>query len=301
MLLLGNEIYAQVDTSFIDKLPNKRTIQFHTTLRNFDVSVRQNGEQLRIFQNNNLTSGLYLKRGIFEVFFSLPLNTFNDSSINSESVIATGFAVNFYPQKYHVQYDLRYVQGYEDLDGISEQVSQILDSNNRFIFNRLNLQYIQNSNVFSLKSALRFTDIQRKSAGSFIIALPIAYHLAYVDNFELSPDEPILDSDFQRFSFGASIGYGYTLVVDRWAISSIFNGGFDLRNTRFRSVARARSSRTYLVPNVNYVASSVYNFDKYFIGIVYDYFPEFNLRNDLDVRIQNWKLRLYAGRRFGGD
>ncbi|GLR17127.1 hypothetical protein GCM10007940_17420 [Portibacter lacus] len=297
MLIAGLwSLNAQVDTQYIEIIPRNKTIQFHTTLKDLSVKINHANVTETLFRNHNWSTGLYFKRNLLELFFALPLIGIDNYTIDEKQTFGTGFGLNFYPSKIHVNYNFKLVMGYESLDNVLDKGLDLRYLNNYFVFNRVNVHYVLNSERWSLKSALRFNDKQLTSAGSFILYAPASYHNMRVNTLNLIAEERFELHNYQRFSIGGGVGYGYTQVIDQLNISLIAKTGLDIRYSKWGN--EKLGSDLSLLPNFNVISSVVYDTGQYFIGINYNFYPEYDYGNGYNVVVENWKMRLYAGRRF---
>jgi len=280
-------IVAQPDTSYIEVLPNDRTVQLHSTLKDVSLIARINDNEHTLFRNYNWSTGFYFKWRLAELYVAIPINALDNRVIGSPKVFGTGFGLNFYRNAFHFNYNFKYIQGFENFAQVWEDKLQTLTNHNYFIFNRLNTHYIHNPS-FSLRAALRFSDRQVRSAGSLIIAAPISYHLGTVrdEGFEQF-------GGFSRGAVGLMAGYGYTYVLQKWSTTFIMKIGADARYSKISSTPDWE-----LIPTVNIIGSTVYHWKSNFLGLIYNDYPEFFGRSGVSFKLVNWKLRIYAGKRF---
>jgi hypothetical protein len=136
-----------------------------------------------------------------------------------------------------------------------------------------------------LSAALRFNNRQKKSAGSWILGAPVSYHFARFGSQE--------DNYFERYSLAAMGGYGYSLVKSNWTYTAIGKVGADIRYSTYGAF-----DELAVRPAINLMLSSVYDIGDYFIGMTYNFYPEYDYSKEFNVEITNWKLRLYVGKRF---
>jgi hypothetical protein len=88
-------------------------------------------------------------------------------------------------------------------------------------------------------------------------------------------------------------GYGYSLVKSNWTYTAIGKVGADIRYSTYGAF-----DELAVRPAVNLMLSSVYDIGDYFIGMTYNFYPEYDYSKEFNVEITNWKLRLYVGKRF---
>ena len=92
-------VTGQIDTNFIKEIPVNKTLQIHTTVKIFSIKLLANQQESLVFQNSNLSAGLYVKRNIFEFFFSIPIITFNNFSNSNQKAYGTGFGLHYFEGK----------------------------------------------------------------------------------------------------------------------------------------------------------------------------------------------------------
>lgn len=281
-------IYAQQDTFPSNAVVNPLVVQFHVIAKDLNVVFEHDDEMISAFQNNNLSAGLYLKKGMYELFFALPTIVFRNRVVGEAKTFGSLVGLNVYPGKLHFNYNFKYLQGYESIDQVRVDRLQTVANFNSFFFNRLNTHYVFNNEAFSLRAALRYIDRQKESAGSWIIAAPVSFHFGKVDEIFNTTN-----FDFSRLSIGAMGGYGYNYVVKDWMLSAILKGGVDVRKSTVIG-----DSRIALFPSVNIVSSVNYDRNDYFIGVSFYYYPEFETSYDYNMQLQNWNIRFYLGYRF---
>lgn len=284
-LALNFSIYGQIDTNYVELISRDRTVQYHATSQDFSVKVSGFSEDAAEFRINNLSTGFYFKFGLAELFVSLPLLNINNQTFGATKSFGTGFSLNYYGRKLHFNYDFKYAQGYESFSQVLSDGLQTLSKNNYFFFNRLNTHYVLNPDRFSLSAALRFNNRQKKSAGSWILGTPISYHFATLGSQE--------DIYLERYALGVMGGYAYSYVNGSWSTSVIAKAGADFRYSSFGTF-----SDLALRPSANFILSSVYNVGRYFVGVTYNFYPEYDYGQEFSMQVTNWKLRLYVGRRF---
>ena len=117
-----------------------------------------------------------------------------------------------------------------------------------------------------------------------------------VNTLNLIAEERFELHNYQRFSIGGGVGYGYTQVIDQLNISLIAKTGLDIRYSKWGD--EKLGSDLSLLPNFNVISSVVYDTGQYFIGVNYNFYPEYDYGNGYNVVVENWKMRLYAGKRF---
>lgn len=291
-------VTGQIDTNFIKEIPVNKTLQIHTTVKIFSIKLLANQQESLVFQNSNLSAGLYVKRNIFEFFFSIPIITFNNFSNSNQKAYGTGFGLHYFEGKYHVNYNFKYIQGYKDLKTVLDDKLKTIENYNHVFYNQMQAHYVWNSDQFSLQSALRFRNRQLKSAGSFLVSVPVTYHFGEIKTFDQSAVIQLENLNFYRISIGTAIGYGYTHVVGKWAASIVPKIGLEMRISDLNASEIAEQYSLNIFPNFSLSSSAAYYHKNYFGGIVFNYFPEVSANQDFELNIVNWQVRLYIGKTF---
>ena len=172
----------------------------------------------------------------------------------------------------------------------------------------VNTMFIYNYKKYSLRGAFSFTDVQRKSAGSFMTGI---YH----SNVTLSSNDstfvkhpfngyfsPLL-SEVNKISVitvGISGGYGYTYVYKKIIFSTVANIGVGGQKTNYTTIDRKEHSLVLnLATNLNAKTALRYDNLKFFSGVMATYennisfnFKLFNTQSYIS------KIVLFAGYRF---
>lgn len=172
----------------------------------------------------------------------------------------------------------------------------------------INTMYVFRSRKYSLRGAFSFTDVQRKSAGSFMAGI---YH-SYVE-FR-SDDTSLVTFPFRdRFSpvlntidkisvttLGASGGYGYTYVYKKIIYSNCINIGLGAESTVYHTLDDSDHKQS-LDPGIHLNAKSTLRYDnlRFFTGILASYDNNYAFSKH-DFKTENYiaKVVFFAGYRF---
>lgn len=144
----------------------------------------------------------------------------------------------------------------------------------------VNTMYVFSSRKYSLRGAFSFTDVQRKSAGSFMAGV---YHsnvtfsandstlirFPFTDKFS-----PLLSeiNQITQLTIGLSGGYGYTFVRKKIILSFAVNAGAGGQKTYYRTLDGGSESLK-LNPTSSINAKHVIRYDnlRFFIGVLASY------------------------------
>lgn len=144
----------------------------------------------------------------------------------------------------------------------------------------INTMYVFNSKKYSLRGAFSFTDVQLKSAGSFMAGV---YHsnVAFVASDSTIIKYPFINkftpllTEINRISqmtVGISGGYGYTYVYKKIIFSIAVNIGIGGQKTYYRTLdGGAESLKLNLAANINAKNAIRYDNLKFFVGVLTSY------------------------------
>jgi hypothetical protein len=191
----------------------------------------------------------------------------------------------------------------------------ILNTDNPFIRPDINVfsfgvntMFIFNFKKYSLRGAFSFTDVQRKSAGSFMLGLYHAYVLfasfdSTIINGQLRPSLSPDLYDINRISLitvGFSGGYGYTYVYKKIIMSAAINIGLGLQKTNYTTIEGQQHSLS-LNPSVHLNARGSLRYDnlRFFVGVMSTYDNNYTLNPNL-FNIENYisRIMFFSGYRF---
>ena len=144
----------------------------------------------------------------------------------------------------------------------------------------VNTMFIFNHKKYSLRGAFSFTDVQRKSAGSFMTGLYHSHVLFTAQDstfvkYSLSNSfSPLLYSvnKISIITVGASVGYGYTYVYKKIIYSTALNVGFGGQKTNYTTLD-GNGHTLSLNPSAHVNAKAALRYDNLqsFVGILASY------------------------------
>lgn len=173
----------------------------------------------------------------------------------------------------------------------------------------INTFYVFNSNKYSLRGAFSFTDVQKKSAGSFMAGI---YHshvvfssndssfirYPFINNFSPALSEI---NQVSQISAGVSGGYGHTFVIyKKFSFSIAVNIGIGGQKTYYRTLGgRDESFRINLATAVNAKNALRYDNMRFFVGVLATYDNNFAF-NEVMFNNTKYIARVvgFAGYRF---
>jgi len=172
----------------------------------------------------------------------------------------------------------------------------------------VNTMFIFNYKKYSLRGAFSFTDVQRKSAGSFMVGLYHSYTLFTSFDSTFIP-RPLRDtfslalSDIHRISLitiGLSGGYGYTYVYKKIVLSTAINVGFGGQKTNYETLDR-KGHTLSVNPSVHLNVKGAIRYDnlRFFIGILSTYDNNYTLNPEMfNTESYIARILIFSGYRF---
>jgi hypothetical protein len=145
----------------------------------------------------------------------------------------------------------------------------------------INTNYVFNSKKYSLRGAFSFTDVQLKSAGSFMAGVYHS-HVVFSSNDSSLIKYPFINNftplmseinQISQISAGVSGGYGYTLVIYKKIMFSIVvNVGIGGQKTYYRKMdGENESLKLNLATNINAKNALRYDNLRFFVGVLATY------------------------------
>ncbi len=165
--------------------------------------------------------------------------------------------------------------------------------------------YIFNNKKYSYKAAYNKTQIQNRSAGSFILGIFAHTDAGRTDNGFIPME--IRDSiqtdfdlsEFDLLSVGVSAGYMYTFVIKKnFSINLSLIPGFGVQKVSLKAVDGTGGIESQPAAQLLARASLSYEFKWFYAGFVSSsIFRNFSY-NDYNLDLGTSRLRFYVGKRF---
>lgn len=291
-ILSLNISFAQIDTNHIQVLPDTKVVGLHTNLRLFQLSFNSEETEPIYFQNYNLAIGIRLKYKKIGLSFSVPIRSFQGDNLGESKAYGLGFGI--YPNSFFVQGDMRYIKGLSNLNQARFRADM------KAIYANLHTVYLFNSERFSLRSAFKMVNRQKRSAGSFLATATLEYQQLVTDSIRLQlSEQDFLLKRYNAYKFGLGGGYAHTFVFGKWSITGLLSGGAEFRRLNY-ATANSSSFRDFfrVSPRLRMFASCIYNDEHLFYGFTSSYLPGLDISDVLNTRIVNWSIRLSVGWRF---
>ena len=172
----------------------------------------------------------------------------------------------------------------------------------------VNTLFIYNYKKYSLRGAFSFTDVQRKSAGTFMTGF---YHSHVLFS---STDTDLIKNPFRYYfsdllnginkisviTIGVSGGYAYTYVHKKIIASTVMNIGLGGQKINYTTLADGGHTLS-IKPTENFTAKAALRYDnlRFFSGIMAAYDKSLNFNSTrFNTEHYSGRLVLFAGYRF---
>ncbi len=165
--------------------------------------------------------------------------------------------------------------------------------------------YIFNNKKYSYKAAYNKTQIQNRSAGSFILGIFAHTDAGRTDNGFIPREvrdsiQTDFDlSEFDLLSVGVSVGYMYTFVIKKnFSINLSLIPGFGVQKVSLKAIDGTGGIETQPAAQLLARASLSYEFKWFYAGFVAsNIFRNFSY-NNYNIDLGTQKIRFYIGKRF---
>ena len=172
----------------------------------------------------------------------------------------------------------------------------------------VNTMFVFNYRKYSLRGSFSFTDVQRKSAGSFMLGLYHSYTLftSFDSTFISTQLRDQFTSDLYNINnislitVGLSGGYGYTYVYKKLILSSVVNIGIGAQKTNYENTDK-KGHTLSINPSVHLNAKAAIRYDnlRFFIGLVSNYDNNYTLNPKLfNTESYIARVLIFSGYRF---
>ncbi len=290
---------AQLDTFYVQSTFRTPTLALQTTYQHFNLSFSGSAVRPMVLQNSNLSLGIRVKYKKIGFALALPVAAVHQSGFGRPKTF--GVAVQLLPAQYFLQANFQYIKGFDDLSVLETQPDGGFQSKSKMMYGEFIGNYIFNHKKFSLRSALKMINIQKRSAGSWLVSVPVNYQYFTTDGLSLPiKDKPDYQFNLYRsFRIGVGGGYAYTKVMGSWSATVLMTGGMEFRSLKFSGPTSDKFKSEFIMsPKIRVVSSIVYNKPSYFLGLVGRYLPGLEAADGLNTRVENLSIRLLVGRRF---
>lgn len=290
---------AQSDTSYIEPLAEQTMLALHTTFKNFRMELESPNSTPLIFQKQNLALGV---RGRFKkVGLSISVPAFLIGKDQNTQGKSYNVGVALFHEGLFAQGNLRYMQGFEQEEAFNPN-QQFFRPDIRLWHTNFDLFYIFNHKKFSLPSAFRMVDKQKRNAGSPVISALFLHQNIKADSLPLFfPNSTDLASTgFELYKTGLGAGYAYTWVFNPyWSATAMVTAGANFRKFNyFLEEAQQQTTNWEWSGEMRYLGSVLYDAGEVFYGVNFHYIPSVDKSRELTLGIKDWFVRLQYGWRF---
>lgn len=315
--LAQNNAEIKYDTNYITDLSDKLAIRVLgvNKFNKFTIENNDNDQQIEFLPNNNLNLGF----GVNYKWFGLSM-AFNFPFVNNDNHIygetrRFDFQLNIFARKFIVDFYLQSYQGFY----ISNPQSYIPDWTEGMAYPTRpdikttalggNYLYVFNNKKYSGSAAFNQTELQKKSAGSFLLG-------GYASLFGITGDSVFIPStvsdlyneelhfkDIEVAVLGVMAGYTHTFVLwKKFYISLSFIPGLSIQGYNVGYPDQANNKEGSIVAG-NYVVKSafVYNSKRSFAGITANngsFFGYASKQHKTNLIFGNGSVKFFYGRRF---
>lgn len=251
--------FAQTDSTYIKSFEQELSVSTYLSKDYISLGQVINNKQYRTFQPNNPTDiglGISLKNTIINFSIGYGFNFMRDKKQGKTE--SFDFQLHNYGREFVSDLFIEKYHGFYIDDNLNKKIklSPDLKIQQCGVYG----QYVFNNKRFSYKAAFDQSEIQLKSAGSFLLGGGV-----YVTQIES-------DSSFvyngqktlHNFQFGISGGYGYIWVLNKgWFISGSTTMGINIGSDK---ISRFGKQRIKTFPTIFPRISAGYNHNTWSVG-----------------------------------
>lgn len=316
LILSISKVDAQLDSNYVTDYSHWLTTRLYSVSKFNRLTIGGKDNSINYFPNNNINIGLgYTYRGFgINLGFKAPFINQDDDKKGETNFL--DIQANLFNKKIAVNFAFQYFRGYY-LTNPDKYYPDYWNGTNNFPSRRdlrtlnvnLSGNYIFNSDRFSYRSIFIQDQLQKKSAGSFLVGIYTTFlwlgadsGLAnYNNQLQLPPE---LNVDYaSTFSIGPQAGYAYTFVLwDNFFISLSLVLGAGYNYTSRRQVNEDKTESWSNGHSVGFKAQHRvgigYNSEKYFIGANYSIGDYFSVFDNRFILIDAGNIRFNFVRRF---
>jgi hypothetical protein len=305
-LLKERKVYY--DTNYISS--NKRKFTIAPALAKkyygFNVHDLERAQSLKFLPNNFYHLGFNVSNIIVSFGFYPGLKFGADSRKGNTSardflltVIGKRVSTDINYQRYMGFYSFHSKQN--EVTRVDAETVTIRPDINVFSFGASTM-YIFNFRKYSLRGAFTFSEIQKKSAGSFMLGLYHSYLL--FTSFDASlvlPSDAVLYTESIRslksislITIGLHGGYGHTIVWRKFVLSGAANAGGGIQKTNYSDTLGTGHNLSYNpCLHLNLKAALRFDNERFFCGVFVNYDNSYTLNPTL-FSTENYMGKLVA-------
>ncbi len=303
-------MYKNHDTTYIANYSEDFTVKLIAVnkFNFFRIIDRDKNSSIRYRPDRQLNIGLGLAYKWFAFDLALNVGIKEVSNFNNSKFL--DFRANVFSSKHIITATLKYYYGYQlkNFSGVALPELPVTSTREDIRTVYLGFQYLFafNYDNFSLKAPFILNELQRKSAGSFVIGGGFNLFVMGADSTVVpvevqdSFNEMLHLQDLNSISLSANFGYIYTFVLKQhfFLTISLFPGiGINMGD--YQTVFRERFM-THMFLGLRSMNSIGYNARRFFGGVqlVGD---AYNIRIDkkLATQVGHGNFKFFVGYRFG--
>ncbi len=308
--LIFDQETLKYDTSRITDYREKLNIYggFFGKIHSIELNNSDINKKLRYEPNSKTSIGLgfnYKWIGLAVAFSPGFLNSDNNIYGETESF---DMQLNLYSRTFGVDGYLQYYKGYylknpEDFTTWANEAYPLRPDLESLAIG-LSGYYFTNHKKFSYKAAYNRTQVQKKSAGSWIMGIYANVNTASVPG-EIIPVEfsdtlrPYYNVEgYKTGSVGFSGGYTYTVVLKRFFMNGTLVPGLGIRNGEYWSNGINNRQETTVTASVTFRLAIGYEGKKMYAGISMVSLVDSYNYESIEVASSSGNARIYIGKRF---
>ena len=308
---LGNELlYRNQDTSYIQNYSDKFILKLIgvTKYNYFEAGDRKLNSRVRFRPDRRINLGLGFSYKWFAIDLAFNVGIGEKSGLREKDFLdfqgsifsSKQFIIASY--QYYYGYQMNKIKGIEIEDFPATSIRQDI----RTISFGLQYFFALNYDQFSLKSSFIHNEIQKKSAGSFLLGAGFGVYSLSSDSsiiaLELEDyfNQKLHLTDFSSTNLSINFGYMYTFIfADYFYLTASLVPGLGVNKGDYSTDFR-KPYNTHLYLGLLTMNSVGYNSERIFGGFKFtsDLFRT-NIANQLHLLTGHGKLKVFLGYRFG--
>jgi len=319
-LVFSQEVNKEIDSvstsnenKYIEDHSEQLNIKFDVTNDEINYFIPYEGNKANISTNLKTSYGLVFSYKFLSIRLGVRPSLSNNEKENKGETDFFRFRVKLLFDKWTHRLEYNYTRGFY-IDNTQEIDATINNSNFHIQFPRLTTNIITGSsqynfnNNYSFKAIESNTEIQLKSAGSFVTGINYAFYDVSGTNYLIQEGGEATYktefSDYKGFSASLNAGYYYTFVLHKfWYLNAFAKPGVsvDLYNTTFYSESESyKENNKEFFFSLNTGTAAGYNGRKIYFGIEYNYSVNSEKFDTNSINLQPIKnsLHVFIGYRF---
>lgn len=276
--ILGDSIAPIRENEFIEDHKNRFNVKLEVSDDVFSFAVLDNDIELELRPNLNIRYGVVLSYKFLSVRIAFRPGVTEKQKENKGDSNNFNMRIRLLFDNWNHHLEYGYVKGYyvtntEDFFPNETGIHLQFPNLRSYLFTGSSSYKINKD--YSLRAIRSQTEIQTKSAGSFMPGIGYSYYQLNGAKDMILPDgeevERDVYTDFEGINLSLLIGYYYTYVIKKkWYINgfAVPGGGVEFYNRTFRNNEGINDKRhhTDYFLNIYYGAGAGYNGDKFFFG-----------------------------------